>query len=431
MKKYLLRRKKKIEARLAELRNLLKAGTETRSTEEVQAEVDELTEDLESVDEALNDIEASENEGSDNSDEDNEEDEDDDSADEGDKNKDDEKRSAKPPETRDGVTKEITKSLSTRTQVKANEMKTRNAFARYLAGQITDSEARMLGVDFNGGNVLVPDVLAKEIITYAQEENPLRRFGTTHRTKGKQGFPILIKKASANRVTAERTDTAIPETDIGFDEVYLNPTEVDAIATVSKKALAMSDYNVESIVIEELKKSYVEKEARWMFTDAGNTGSLSAKSVDLNPTLGALTDLYEKLVKMKNSVPANLRKKGKFLMNTAAFEQLELLRTTDGFPLLRTDAGIEGGIGGRLITFPYEVTEYAHTDDAVPMVYFGDLSYFHIQDVIGTMEITKLVEKYAEFNKLGYKIWHLHDGQLVYGPFESPVVKLDLTVTTV
>nr|WP_250902988.1 phage major capsid protein [Bacillus subtilis] len=60
-------------------------------------------------------------------------------------------------------------------------------------------------------------------------------------------------------------------------------------------------------------------------------------------------------------------------------------------------------------------------------MYFGDFSSFHIQDVINSMEVSKLLEKYSDTNHVGFKIWHLNDGQLVYGPYEPTVFKLELT----
>ncbi|MCU6361413.1 phage major capsid protein, partial [Enterobacter quasiroggenkampii] len=90
-----------------------------------------------------------------------------------------------------------------------------------------------------------------------------------------------------------------------------------------------------------------------------------------------------------------------------------------------------------LFTYPVEVTDYADKynettkkfDPTVPVIYFGNFSYFHIQDVIGSLEIEKLTELFARENKVGFKIYHLNDGQLIYGPFETPVYSLDLSTT--
>ncbi|ASA96832.1 phage major capsid protein [Anoxybacillus flavithermus] len=423
MKKYLLRRKAQLEKRLKQLKELLEKGSETRSMEEVQAEVDELTADLDAVNEALAEFDETDDNtengaGEGEEDDENEDDEEQDGG-EG------EKRSILTQEQRAGLTNMINQSLSSRVQVKTNEMKTRNAFCRYLVGQISESEARAMGVQTHGGNVLVPESLAKEIIAYAQEENLLRKYGKVVETKGTQGFPILIKKAKANRVKTERAlNQPIPETDIEFDEYYLNPTETDALVLVTKKLLAMSEMNVERIVVDELKKAYVREEAEFFFNSADNPGALIRKAVAFTPTA---TDIYDKFVQLKNSLPTSMLKNARWMINRAALTAIETIKTADGFPLLRQDIGLEGGFGYRLLGFPVDVTDFVDAGTPnIQRLYFGDFSTFYIQDVIGTMEVTKLIEKYADTNHVGFKIWHLNDGQLVYGPFEPSVFKLEL-----
>ncbi|KAA0965831.1 phage major capsid protein [Sporosarcina sp. ANT_H38] len=180
------------------------------------------------------------------------------------------------PEQRAGIMGQIGKGLSTRghklTKTKGKEIRT--AFAKFIVGQISESEARSLGIEVGGGSVTIPEEIAAEVITYAQEENLLRKYGTTHRTKGNVKYPVLVKQANANVNKKERT-TNIPESDIEFDEILLDPAEFDALATVTKKLIKMSGVDIEEIVLEELKKAYVRKEISYMFngTDVGNENS--------------------------------------------------------------------------------------------------------------------------------------------------------------
>ncbi|PRS03922.1 phage major capsid protein, partial [Bacillus paralicheniformis] len=219
-------------------------------------------------------------------------------------------------------------------------------------------------------------------------------------------------------------DNPIPQTDINFDEVFLNPSEIDALVLITKKLLAMTDMPVEQTVIEELKKSYVEEEANFFFNSTDNPGSLIQKAVAFNP---GNIEVYDKLVRLKNSVPTSKLKNSRWMMNRAALTAIETLKDKDGKPLLR-EAYIEGAFGYRILGYPVDVTDYVDgsTPD-VPRLYFGDFSSFHIQDVINSLEVSKLLEKYSDTNHVGFKIWHLNDGQLIYSPFEPTVFKLELT----
>src|SRR5690606_24017499 len=250
------------------------------------------------------------------------------------------------------------------------------------------------------------------------------KYGTVKRTKGNVKYPVLVKKANANVNKKERaSDNPIPETEIEFDEVYLDPAEFDALATVTKKLLNMTGVDVEEIVIEELKKAYVRKETNYMFNgnDPGNEnpGALAKKAVTFTPSkpvdLTKGQSLYDALVEMKNTPVTEVMKKGRWILNRAALTAIETMKTDDGLPLLRPMTQAEGGIGYSLVGYPVDWTDAADGDNPDnPVFYFGDFKAFHIQDVIGSMEIQKLVEKYADTNRVGFRIYNLLDGQLIY-----------------
>ncbi|MEF7657894.1 phage major capsid protein [Bacillus thuringiensis] len=338
-------------------------------------------------------------------------------------------------EQRSAISASIATALSTKghKSTKNKEKETRSAFANYIVGNIDETEARALGLVTGNGSVTIPDFLSKEIITYAQEENFLRRLGTGVKTKENIKYPVLVKKAEAQGHKNERTNNEIPETDIEFDEIELSPTEFDALATVTKKLLARTGLPIEQIVMDELKKAYVRKETQYMVNgdEANNIndGALAKKAVEFKTDE---KNLYDALVKMKNTPVKEVRKKARWVLNTAALTKIETLKTDDGFPLLRPFNQAEGGIGYTLLGFPVEeedAIDIAGEPDT-PVFYFGDFSKFYIQDVIGSLEVQKLVELFSRTNRVGFRIWNLLDAQLIHSPFENPVYKYVLKETT-
>ena len=333
---------------------------------------------------------------------------------------------------RDGLLGNIRSGMQNRSNANQgrNQQQIRRAFADFVVGNINESEARTLGLVTGNGSVTVPDFLSREIITYAQEENFLRRLGTGVSTSENIKYPILVEKADAQGHKLERT-TDMPETDIEFDEIELSPSEFDALATVTKALLARTGLPIEQIVIDELKKAYVRKETQYMVhgdeTDNVNEGALSKKAVEFTTTE---TTLYDALVKMKNTPVKAVRKNARWVLNTAAVTAIELMKTDDGLPLLRPlDAPVEG-CNYKLLGYLVEEEDAVdETDPSQPVFYFGDFSKFFIQDVIGSLEIQKLVELFARTNRVGFRIWNLIDGQLIYSPFEVPVYKFLPTVT--
>ncbi|MBG9618019.1 phage major capsid protein [Bacillus cereus] len=335
-------------------------------------------------------------------------------------------------EQRSVISASIAAALSTKghTSTTNKEKETRSAFANYIVGNIDEAEARALGLVTGNGSVTIPDFLSKEILTYAQEENFLRRLGTGVKTKENIKYPVLVKKAEVQGHKTERTTNEIPETDIEFDEIELSPIEFDALATVTKKLLARTGLPIEQIVMDELKKAYVRKEIQYMVhgdeKDNVNDGALAKKAATFQTNE---KDLYNALVKMKNTPVKEVRKKGRWVLNTAALTKIETMKTDDGFPLLRPFNQAEGGIGYTLLGFPVEEEDAIDVPGVpdTPVFYFGDFSKFYIQDVIGSLEVQKLVELFSRTNRVGFRIWNLLDAQLIHSPFEVPVYKYVLS----
>lgn len=436
-KKLLKALQKRLKGRLTELRSQLEAGDMAEDAiEGVTAEIEEISAELTETEQALADLEEDpgnedpENRSADDSDKEDEEDE------EEDKEKTD-------PEKRSGISQSaqtainaIGNVLSTRNakSTKKREAEIRSAFANFVVGNISESEARSLGIEIGNGSVTVPVQIAKEVISYAQEENLLRKYGSYVETDADVKYPVLVKKAEANVNKKERS-TEIEETEIEFDSIDLDPTEFDALATITKKLLKRTGVNIEQIVIDELKKAYVRKETNYMFNgnDAGNEnpGALAKKAVafyekdpvDLEAA-GLANKLYSQLVKMKGQVTTAVRKKSMWIVNGAALTALEGLLDANGRPLLYETPD---GLGYKLLGHNLDFTDAADgTDPTKPVFYFGDFKAFHIQEIKGGMELQKLVEKYAGTNKIGFQIYNLIDGQLIYSPFEPAVYRYEV-----
>ncbi len=49
--------------------------------------------------------------------------------------------------------------------------------------------------------------------------------------------------------------------------------------------------------------------------------------------------------------------------------------------------------------------------------------------MIGALEIQRLIEKFSGKNQIGFQIYNLLDGQLIYSPFEPAVYRYEVTTT--
>lgn len=442
-KKLLKALQKRLKGRLTELRSQLEAGDiAEEAIEGVTAEIDELSTELVETEQALADLDSENN--TENEDPENRSIEDDE---EKEVDEEDKEQSKSNPENRSGVISQSAKTaitaiqsaLSTRNakSTKKRETEIRSAFANFVVGNISETEARSLGIEVGNGSVTVPQVISKEVITYAQEANLLRKYGTYVPTDADIKYPVLVKKATANINKKERT-AEITETDIEFDSIDLDPTEFDALATITKKLLKRTGVNIEQIVIDELKKAYVRKEINYMFNgdDVGNEnpGALAKKAVGYYESVAVAlnTDgwsqrLYAELVKVKGQPVTEVLKKSMWMVNRAALTVLEGMTDTTGRPLLYE---APNGAGYKLLGHPLDFTDAADgADSTKPVFYFGDFSAFYIQEIKGGMELQKLIEKFSGTNKIGFQIYNLIDGQLIYSPFEPAIYRYEVGAT--
>ncbi|EEM02041.1 Major capsid protein [Bacillus pseudomycoides] len=432
-KQLLLALQKRNKERLTELRTQIE-NPELRAEDltAIQEEIDEINKQLQDVADELAKIEDPEEDGEEENPEEETPPTDEETPPA------DEERTGVTSEQRQAAMNAIKTALSTRNakSTKAKVKEIRSAFANFVVGKISEAEARSLGIEAGNGSVTVPEVIASEIITYAQEENLLRKYGTVVKTAGDVKYPVLVKKADADVRKKERAaGDEITETAIEFDEILLSPAEFDALATVTKKLLKMTGAPIEQIVVDELKKAYVRKETNYMFNgnDVGNEnpGALTKKAVkyyeseaiDINAT-GYSQKLYQQLVKLKGQPVTEVLKKSMWIVNRAALTVLEGMTDTTGRPLLYQTPD---GVGYKLLGHNLDFTDAANgTDPTKPVFYFGDFKAFHIQDVIGAMELQKLIEKFSGTNKVGFQIYNLLDGQLVYSPFEPAVYRYEV-----
>lgn len=438
-KKLLKALQKRLKGRLTELRSQLEAGDIAEDAiDDVTAEIDELSTELTETEQALADLEEDPgNEEPENRSADEDEEEEDEEEDEN--KKDTENRTGIVSQSAQTAINAIGNALSTRNakSTKKRESEIRSAFANFVVGNISESEARSLGIEAGNGSVTVPQVISKEVITYAQEANLLRKYGTYVPTDADIKYPVLVKKAAANVNKKERT-ADITETDIEFDSIDLDPAEFDALATITKKLLKRTGVNIEQIVIDELKKAYVRKEINYMFNgdDVGNenSGALAKKAVAYYESTAVSLDtdgwsqrLYAQLVKMKGQPVTEVLKKSMWMVNRAALTVLEGMTDTTGRPLLYE---APNGAGYKLLGHPLDFTDAVDgVDSTKPVFYFGDFSAFYIQEIKGGMELQKLIEKFSGTNKIGFQIYNLIDGQLIYSPFEPAVYRYEVGAT--
>lgn len=307
----------------------------------------------------------------------------------------------------------------------------RSAFARFVVGRIGDTEARSKGVEINGGKALVPKSVANEIIGYVEQHNPLRKYGKVVSVEGNLQYPVFTNDTIINldvNATERDKGNAIEVSHLGLEAELLTPVEFDAIATVKRKLIVTTPLSVEDLVMEVLKKEYLKKEIDYMFNGSSgkalNTGSLLNKAMLFTPTETEPTKIIKEL---KNKPTAAVMNNARWMVNKKAIEYVEDLVLPNGEPVLKTYKHEGAGVSYFILGFPVDFTDIIKGETEEKAVfYFGDFSSFVIQEDYNGLEIQPHLEKYVLINEIGFKLYHLLDGKLIYSDLEPTVYRLEI-----
>lgn len=312
-----------------------------------------------------------------------------------------------------------------------NKKEIRTAFTNYLLGNTSAMEVRTLGVDVNNGKATIPKSIAEEIISYVEQENLLRKYGTVVTVNGNLGYPVLTgdAKVEVGVNSKERNDeNEIEVNHLGLTAELLEPVEFDSISTIKKKLLKMTPMSVSDLVIDVMKKEYLKKEMDYMFNGTNatvfNEGSLLNKTKVFTPTQ---TEPVAIIKELKNKPSTSVANKARWIVNKAALEYVEDLKLPNGEPALKTNDRVDGGVSYMLLGFPLDCTDVVKGSvDTAAVFYFGDFSSFVIQENATGLEVEVMPERYALINEVGFKLYNLLDGKLIYSEVEPTVYRLEI-----
>ncbi|OWW07406.1 phage major capsid protein [Bacillus sp. MB353a] len=310
-----------------------------------------------------------------------------------------------------------------------NNKEIRSAFTNYLLGNTSEMEIRTLGIDINNGKATIPKSIAEEIIGYMEQENLLRKYGKVVTVDGNFGYPVLTgdTKVEVGVNSTERDDeNEIEVNNLGLTAELLEPVEFDSISRIKKRLLTLTPLSVSDLVIDVMKKEYLKKEMDYMFngTNTLNTGSLLNKAKVFTPTQ---TEPVAIIKELKNKPSTSVANKARWIVNKAALEYVEDLKLPNGDPALKTIDRVDGGVSYMLLGFPLDCTDVVKGSvDTAAVFYFGDFSSFVIQENSIGLEVAVLKERYSLKNEIGFQLYNLLDGKLIYSEVEPTVYRLEV-----
>lgn len=273
------------------------------------------------------------------------------------------------------------------------------------------SNALQEGIDANGG-YLVPAEWDTRLIDTLNEENIMRKLGTTITTSGEHKINVAATKPAAAWV---EEGEALEFSDATFSQVILDAHKLSVAVKVTEELLYDNAFNLESYLIEQFATAISSAEEDSFLNGDGENKSLGIFAENGGPQTGVTTDdeniTADNIIDLVYSLKRPYRKNASFIMNDKTLATVRKLKDDTGAYIWQP--ALTAGEPDRLLGYPVYTSAYAPTVEAgKPAVAFGDYSYYNIGDR-GVRSFSELRELFAGNGMIAYVCKERVDGRAV------------------
>lgn len=310
------------------------------------------------------------------------------------------------------LSKPVKEPITARPGMGVDEKKTGRASAEYKAAMLTAfrtnfrqiSNVLQEGIDSNGG-YLVPDEYDSRLIDTLNEENIMRRLGTTIRTSGEHKINIAGTKPAAAWIDEGE---ALTFSDATFSQLSLDAHKLHVAVKVTEELLYDSAFNLENYILTQFGRALANAEEDAFLNGDGTNKPLGLFAETGGGTVSKTVAAVgaDDVIDLIYSLGRPYRKSASFIMNDKTIAGLRLLKDNNGQYLWQPS--YQAGEPDRLLGYNIHTSAYAPTDK----IAFGDYSYYNIGDR-GTRSFAELRELFAGNGMVGFVAKERVDGKLL------------------
>ena len=272
------------------------------------------------------------------------------------------------------------------------------------------------GVAADGG-YLVPDEWDRRLIDSIEEQNIMRRLGTSITTSGLHKINIAGTKPAAAWIDE---GDALTFSDATFSQISLDAHKLLVAVKVTNELLSDNAFNLENYILTQfaLAVGNAEEDAFLngpLTTPTGSAGKPKGlfTTAAAEPTGNIETNSIsaDDIVSLIYSLKRPYRRRAVFIMNDSVISVIRKLK--DENKAYMWQPSYQADEPDRLLGYPIYTSPYAPAISAgAAVIAFGDMSYYNIGDR-GTRSIQELRELFAGNDMTGYVMKERIDGVLV------------------
>ena len=274
------------------------------------------------------------------------------------------------------------------------------------------SNALQTNPDLSGG-YLIPDEWDTRLIQTLEEENVMRRLGTSITTSGEHKINIAATKPAALWVAEGGAMTFGNGT---FNQISLDAYKVHVGILVTEELLNDNAFGLENYILEQFGKAIANAEEDAFINGNGTgrpTGFLTTLAADTSTfitTTGANISADD-IINLEYSLLRPYRRNAAWLINDATLAQIRKFK--DATSNYIWQPSYQAGEPDRLLGYPIYSTPYMPKAESGNFALaFGDFSYYNIADRQGRA-FQRLEELYAANGMVGFLLKERVDGVLV------------------
>ena len=262
------------------------------------------------------------------------------------------------------------------------------------------------------GGYLVPEEWDSRLIDTLEEENIMRKLGTSLTTSGDYELTIAATKPAAAWIAEGQQITFSNAT---FSQKTLKAYKLAVGVQVTNELLTDSMFNLESYILDQFGKTISNAEEDKFINGTGganNQPSGILKDAQVGVTTNSTTAITsDEIINLVYSLKRPYRKNASFIMNDSILAAIRKLKdNTQNYLWQPSFAADEPD---RLLGYPIYTSSYVPTIAAeAKVIIFGDISYYNIGDR-GARTFQELKEVYAPNFMTGYLMSERVDGILV------------------
>ena len=265
------------------------------------------------------------------------------------------------------------------------------------------------GVATDGG-YLVPTEWDNRLIDTLDEENIMRKLGTSITTSGEHEITIAATKPAAAWLSEGQTLTFSNAT---FNQKTLKAYKLAVGVQVTNELLADSLFDLEAYILDQFGKALSNAEEDKFINGTGTnqpSGILNDAQIGLT-TNSATAITSDEIINLVYSLKRPYRKNASFIVNDATLAAIRKLKDTTQNYLWQPSFSADEP--DRLLGYPIYTSAYMPTIEAeAKVMLFGDISYYNIGDR-GARTFQELKELYASSFITGFLMSERVDGVLV------------------